>query len=165
LRPDENVEVAGEDRAQHARPGLPPARGIRIDPRHSGRGKQLRDRRLQPLRAEAERQQILIAAQRARDRQGFLVRAVVAPQPLLGEVHDQPRAAAVAGRGPGAGNAQHRGGKAPAVDEQQRLFPALEICGQRLDQRLGEPGRRGAAALRSEPDDRQFPSARAIGET
>ena len=90
---------------------------------------QLRQGALEPLRAEAQRQQILIAAFGAGPGHRLGVTAVMAAQRSLGAMDDQPRGAARALRLPTAPRTEERGRESAPVDEQQRLLAPADALG------------------------------------
>ena len=139
LRADEDVDVAGVRPARARRRTRPcvcvlsrSMRAIRAA------GKRVRQRALEPLRAVPERQEIDVAALRARARQPLGVAAVMAAQLAVVAVDDEPRAAARAARLPAARRAQERRREAAAIDEDQRLLAAREARLDRGEQRRAD---------------------------
>ena len=147
LRADEDVDLAGVNALAHRGERALALRAVAVDAHDARCRKSRRERVLEPLRAVPERQQVDVAALRARARQALRVAAVVAAQLAVIAMDDEPRAAARAARLPAARRAQQRRRVAAAVDEHQRLLAARE---PRLDRRE----QRRARCLRSSPAPR-----------
>ena len=109
-------------------------------------GKQLGRLLLQPLDARTDRDEAALRlALRALLGRRHRVAAMVADEPPLEAVIDQPGVAVRAGHAVTAGVAQRQRRKAAAIEEQQRLLAALE----RDLHRFGEPRRDETPARRS----------------
>ena len=145
LRADDDVETA----LRHVVQFLPqPLHGVdQVARQHqdAGAGKQLGRLLLQPLDAGADRDEAALRlALRALLGRRHRVAAMVADQPPLEAVIDQPGIAVRAGHAMTAGVAQGQRRKAAAIEEQQRLLLAL----QRDLHRLGQARRDEASARR-----------------
>ena len=121
------------------------------------RGKQLRERRLDALRALADRRE-LVATARAGEWHRLLGAAVMACEKRARQVHGEARVAGLAGRDPAAAGAEHRRRVAAAIQEHEHLALVAEMpldCGRR---RRGEPV---ARRIHAKVDDRdaRFPCA------
>ena len=145
LRADDDVEAA----LRHVVQFLPqPLHGVdQIARQHqdAGAGKQLGRLLLQPLDAGTDRDEAALRlALRALLGRRHRVAAVVADQPPLEAVIDQPGVAVRTGHAVTAGVAQGQRREAAAIEEQQRLLAAL----QRDLHRLGQSRRDEASARR-----------------
>ena len=130
---DEDIDIAGVHAIADGCEGTRSPRRIAVDARDARRGERFGQHPLQPLRAEAQRQQIHVAAFRTRVRQALLMAAVMAAQRGRRAMHRQSRAAARAIRLPAAARAQQRRREAAAIDEHQRLLAPRKACRQGVE--------------------------------
>ena len=102
LRPYQYIHALSLNIFQHFLPGILSARTVAIDAHDSGMGKPTGQSGFHPLRAVAERGNILIAAFGAIGWKALLMSTMVAAQFLFAQVYDQATGAALAGRRPSA---------------------------------------------------------------
>ena len=96
-----------------------------------------------PLGAASDGNEVGRAASRAANGDALFGPAVVAAQPAVGAVQDEPRVAVAALDRFAAVVAQHDRCEPPAIDEQEGLLPALQPLVDGREQPLGEPGDEG----------------------
>ncbi len=138
LGADQDVDVARANALAHLVPGVLAARAVAVDPQHARLRKMAAERLFDALGALPHGRQIRLAALRAGRRDTPLVSAVVAMETQFGDVQNELRRTAIASRQPAAVATGEHGRVAPAIDENERLFLALEARFERAQ----EPRRR-----------------------
>ena len=117
-----DVRFAGMDLFEQRFPLLAAFRRVTINPQNTRLRETLGQHRLDPLRAAAERLDVLITADRTPLRHAALKTAMVAAQTAVGQMQHQVGRAALAARHPAAlGTGEHRR-VAAAVEEDSYNF-------------------------------------------
>ncbi len=155
LRADEDVELVRGHPLAHVGERVPRPRAVAVDACDARPGKRGRQRALEPLRAEAERHQVDVAALGTRTRHALRMSAVMAAQERRVAMRGEARAAARARRFPPARGADQRRREAAAIHEDQRLLAAREAFRDGRAHRLADAVERAGRAIAGQRDVRQ----------
>ena len=164
LGADEEVRRPVAGRPHHPVELAPPACRVPVDAQHPGGREPLREPFRESLGPAPDGDQIGGIARAAAHREALFRPAVVAAQPAVGAVQDEPRIAVAALHRLPAVMADHHRREPAAIDEEERLLAPPQPFVDGLDQPLGESGRQRLAPYVVEHDPRHPGPARPLRE-